>query len=285
MDRRRRLLNSREATTRKILETSAGRNSAEVWSKVRVADVLNLDSSGLSSNLFGYGLRAHFDFVVVDADHMPLFAVEFDGPLHNEPSSASNDQKKNAICDAMQFPLARVRDEHIFRQARGIDYVTWLTEVYFAFQALIDAQEAGHIPADEILDPMLMMSVPNLPARFPLWLSAIARVRLQSKQRAGRLWHPVPFSLTGEDALGTSSCMAILVRGDGTLFATTGSIYMRRFGVAGREAAEEIAVVNLERLEEDASQTITPSALRADVLAFLRRNPSVSCHGSVRRTV
>lgn len=279
MDRRRKLLNSSEAATRRILQASADRNAAEVWPKVRIADVLDLNRSGLTNELFRYGLQAHFDFVVVGDGDMPLFAVEFDGPGHEAPAAASNDLKKNAICQAMTFPLARVRDEHLFQKARGIDYVTWLTEVYFTYQWLGAAQDAGQIPGDEPLDPMLVMSLPNLRPQFPLWLSAGARVRLQAKHRAGLIWHPVPFCLVGEDASGTSSCMAILVRTEGKFLTSTGSIYMRRFGVSGLEASEEIAVVNIERMVEVDHRVIDTHELRATLLDFIRRHPESSCHG------
>jgi hypothetical protein len=52
MDRRRKLFNFHEVVTRKILGVAAGRNCAEVFSKVRVADVLSLDGSGIGRDLY-----------------------------------------------------------------------------------------------------------------------------------------------------------------------------------------------------------------------------------------
>jgi hypothetical protein len=97
-DRRKRVLNRSEAATRKILSSAAEKNGAEVHAKMRVADVLDIDRSGLDSDLYGYALRAHFDFVVADATDKALFAVEFDGPHHGSDAKArTNDAKKNAI--------------------------------------------------------------------------------------------------------------------------------------------------------------------------------------------
>src|SRR3954467_640172 len=93
-------------------------------------------------------------------------AVEFDGPGHRDVDARVTDRKKNELCEAMEFPLSRVRDEHVFGNARGIDYFRWLTEV-FAYEALARAQESGHFPKDEPLDPMMFIKIPALRGRSP----------------------------------------------------------------------------------------------------------------------
>ena len=84
------VINFQEAATRRILLKTATRYGAEVFAKMRVADVLGIEGSGLDAALYSYALRAHFDFVVVDEKFLPLFAVEFDGPSHQEALTMSD---------------------------------------------------------------------------------------------------------------------------------------------------------------------------------------------------
>ncbi|MFN2421640.1 MAG: DUF2726 domain-containing protein [Gemmatimonadota bacterium] len=273
VDRRKKVINFREAVTRKILTAAAERHGAQVLSKVRLADVLQIDHSGLEGDLYSFALKAHFDCVVADENWMPLFAVEFDGPHHElDERARNNDKKKNKICEQLEFPLARVRDEHIFQKARGIDYLTWLTELYFAFQALIDAQDAGSIPPDDPLDPMLFMSIPDIPGRFPLFISALARVRLQRLHEQGLITAPAPFHLDGDSQSGTSESIAAVTVPNGRILRSSASIYLWGFGVSPSEAAEEIAVVSLAKLALTSSQNagITPRQFRTEIIQFLR---------------
>lgn len=42
-----------------------------------MADVLQIEGSGVSNEEYGYALKAHFDFVVADLDSTAEFLVEF----------------------------------------------------------------------------------------------------------------------------------------------------------------------------------------------------------------
>jgi hypothetical protein len=84
------------------LKPAADRYGGEVYRKVRIADVIDIEA--LPFNLGGYALTAHFDFVVADGAHMPQFAVEFDGPGH----STTNDAKKDELCRLTDLALFRV---------------------------------------------------------------------------------------------------------------------------------------------------------------------------------
>lgn len=284
MDRRKKLVNFHEAVTRKILRAAAEKNGAEVWPKLRIADVLNLERSGLDNDLFSFALKAHFDFVVVDQEHLPLFAVEFDGPHHDsEPRARINDMKKNAVCEKLDFPIARVRDEHLFQKARGVDYLTWLTEIFFSFQSLVEAQEKGLLPDDEPLDPMSFLSNPNIPGAFPLFISAHARSRLIALNKRGVLSAPAPLDLRGDDADGRTTCISVVTAGRGELLFATSSIYLRGFGVAPFEAAAEIAAVNLASLADEFSRTregaLSPEDVRALLVDFLRSHRATVMDG------
>lgn len=77
-----RLLNRSEAVTNERLRSVCVEHAVSVHAKVRVADILPIEGSGIDDRAYSFALKSHFDFVVVDDTFLPLFAVEFDGPLH-----------------------------------------------------------------------------------------------------------------------------------------------------------------------------------------------------------
>ena len=276
MDCRKKLVNTHEAATKRILDVAAGRNNASVYAKIRIADALNTERSGISSDLYSYGLKAHFDFVVADAADMALFAVEYDGPTHFDAATIARDRMKNELCERLGMPLARVRDEHIFKQARGIDYLTWLSEFYFAFQSLLRAQERGDFPVDEPPDPMLFFSNPHISGRFPLFVSAHARISLRKLHSNKLIREAVPMVLRGDDRAGRTNVLLLLLLADGSIVTSQSAIYLRSFGIAPAEAAEEIAIVNLESLVREHVERRRPGLsvrdARRAVIEFLRNH-------------
>jgi uncharacterized protein DUF2726 len=66
-----RLLNQSEKETYTILGQLTGEWGAHTFPKVRLADVLPIESSGISNDLYGFALQSHFDFVVTDYDFLP----------------------------------------------------------------------------------------------------------------------------------------------------------------------------------------------------------------------
>jgi hypothetical protein len=280
MDRRKKIINFHEGVTHKLLTDAAQKNGAQVFSKIRIADVLNIDHSGLDNDHFGFALKAHFDFVVADGDHVPLFAVEFDGPHHERyERSKLNDKRKNLICEYLDFPLARVRDEHLFQRARGVDYLTWLTELFFSFQMLVEAQKSGQLPWDHPLDPMSFMSNPNIAGRFPLFISADARIRLQQLYKMRVLGSSMPLYFCNTNGNDRDMCIAIVPTTTSSYLVTVASIYLRGFGIAPSEAAEEIATVNLARIAEEYRETnegmLSSIDLRKTIVNFLRQGGPV----------
>src|SRR5262245_17813597 len=91
------LLNTSERITYGRLRGVCDRRAAEVYAKVRLADVLPIEGSGLRVALYDFALQAHYDFVVTGSDQVPLFAVEFDGPQHGESPQMERDAKKEEL--------------------------------------------------------------------------------------------------------------------------------------------------------------------------------------------
>jgi hypothetical protein len=54
------------------LRTVCELHFAEVYAKVRLADVLPIEGSGLSEAIYGFSLQSHYDFVVRGRDQAPL---------------------------------------------------------------------------------------------------------------------------------------------------------------------------------------------------------------------
>jgi hypothetical protein len=119
MDRRRALLvNIGEAETDAVLQEVAEKPEVRVFAKPRLADVLNIERSGLSDDLYRYALKAHLDFVVAQqSDGRVHFAVEFDGPYHQDSAVAQrNDAMKNEICERLGLPLLRIDADFLHGQ-------------------------------------------------------------------------------------------------------------------------------------------------------------------------
>ena len=123
---------------------------------MRLKDVLPIDGSGVSDADYHFSLQAHFDFVVVDKDTRPLFAVEFDGRHHNDPVQAARDTRKNSLCETFELGLLRSNSRYLDSKFRDMDLLTYFVEVWFMREAFDEAQRAGAVPYDEGFDPWLV---------------------------------------------------------------------------------------------------------------------------------
>jgi hypothetical protein len=150
MDRRRPLLvNIGEVEAHEVLRAAAERNHVDVFAKVRIADALNIDHSGLSDRDYRYALRAHFDFLVVDAERVPQFAVEFDEPHHDtDEATIARDRMKDSIADRLGLAVIRIGVDFL-RTVGRFSLLGWLIDLWFLQRAFDDAQERGEVPYDE----------------------------------------------------------------------------------------------------------------------------------------
>ena len=156
-NRLKRIENKQEEITHEILNDIAKEYEARVFTKIRIADVLDIENSGISDKEYKYALMAHFDFVVSDYDSMPKFAVEFDGLQHKTDASAiRRDELKNGICRKFDLPLLRITSEYFEKIGKFPTILSWITELYFIREAFDIAQDKGKIPFDE---PWMWFSV------------------------------------------------------------------------------------------------------------------------------
>jgi hypothetical protein len=142
--------NKQEKRTREILDDIASQYDARIFSKIRVADTLIIENSGLPKDEYSYALKAHFDCVVVNKDSIAEFAVEFDGLQHKfDTKSIHRDELKNNICRKLNFPLLRITSEYFEKIGRFPTILSWITELYFLQKLFYAAQDEGEIPQDE----------------------------------------------------------------------------------------------------------------------------------------
>ena len=126
-----RLLNTPERITYARLSEVCARHVTEVHAKVRLADVLPIEASGLSEALYEFALQAHYDFVVTGRDQVPLFAMEFDGPQHGHSPQAERDADKDELSCRFRLPLMRVHAEDLCRTEWQLDRLTESIERWF----------------------------------------------------------------------------------------------------------------------------------------------------------
>jgi hypothetical protein len=69
------LLNYSEAHTDESLRAVCDAYGARVFPKVRVADVLPIEHSGISDDLYRYALQGHFDFVAAEQSSVTVHGV------------------------------------------------------------------------------------------------------------------------------------------------------------------------------------------------------------------
>jgi len=265
-----RLLNFHEEVTHLRLRHACEQHNARVYAKVRIADTLPIDGSGISDEQYSFALRAHFDFVVTDSFHSPLFAVEFDGPSHETENQQRLDSLKNALCDRFELPLLRVKAQHLVTKFRNFDLLSWIVETWFLADAFNDAQASGIVPYDEPFDPMMFSSLPGRNERFPMWLSVELRIKIQRLSKAGKCLDPVPSEWIGKDNDGTYRGITwIRVTEDSGVCAHS-AMRSQQFPIVTSELLSEILVFEIHgKLEEILEGTDTPEP-RRDIYARLK---------------
>lgn len=193
------LLNYSELVTDQRLREICEEFDAHVFPKVRVADVLKIEHSGIPVDLYRYALQAHFDFVVTDSKHLPLFAVEFDGPAHSEHDAKCRDKMKKDICQRLEFSLLRINERYLSSDFSNWDLIRWFCTVFFVKQAWDKDVESGQIsPDDSVFDPMFV-SVKTKSGWRSLELERTARAKLSELFREGKIPLHIPSWVIARD--------------------------------------------------------------------------------------
>jgi len=215
------LLNRSKEVVNTRLQAVAEEHGSHVFPKVRLADILPIEGSGIADDLYRFALQAHFDFIVTNDDLLPLFAVEFDGPDHEASEQQHRDARKNALAERFTLPLLRVRSAHVFRTYDGWDLLSWIVDVWFLQREADRLYEEGHLPPDFDFDPALIVFSPGKKRRFPYWLGLDGQLGIHRLHKEGMCCDSVPSLLIGTDdgqtcrgmaAIRTAAELAVSVR-------------------------------------------------------------------------
>lgn len=236
-----RLMNKSEEQTNTILRPLTEEWGSHTFPKVRLADILPIENSGISSDLYHFALQSHFDFVVTDDDLQPLFAIEFDGDSHDSKLQQRRDMRKDSLCERFQLPLLRINSLYLNESFRRMDMLSWFVNYWFAQRMIDGAYESGDIPADAYVDPMLIVTLPGTKQKFPLWLTAEVRTAFNRYCEKGLSIDPGPSSFIGVDANGAHRAIVYLAitENEGLLVET--AMRAQRFNVPCAEILEAIA--------------------------------------------
>lgn len=253
MDRRTPLLVNRfEVATDAALNEAAANAGVRVCMKVKVSDVLDVRSSGLTDEEFDYVCKAHFDFVITDEpESVPLFAVEFDGPSHRTSNAVMRrDEMKDRIAERLGLRVLRIDSEFLQRRER-FTLVGLLVEVWAADRAFTEAQNRGDIPHDE---PFCYFSVlepgPGAGSRWAFSIDSPARDLMADVHRRGlaQTWVPEErYNGWSYEGISTVAAYATLQLRDETFVIGRASLknFGRFGGITATELVRDLAVADL----------------------------------------
>lgn len=240
------LQNKYEKLTNDYVDEVCKRYGALTYAKVRLADVFKIEGSGISNELYSYALKAHFDTIVYDSDLLPLFAVEFDGSTHIfDQKQIDNDLKKNTLCEELGLPLLRISSDHLNKEHRGTNLLSWFIEVWFASQWFYKAQEEGKFSYEEPFLPMSFQSIPGKDREFPLWLSRSARGKIASLNMKGHLEDFSPTAVVWMGQNNDYHCLAWIVVKDSRVVFTKNTMKGQQFPAPIQDLLEDITVLDL----------------------------------------
>lgn len=267
-----RILNLHEEATHLRLREACEANDAHVFAKVRVADVLPIENSGIDDMLYRFALQSHFDFVIADRTHTPLFAVEFDGPSHQESAQRERDERKDFLCERFSFPLLRVNSRYLSRKYRDMDLLTWFVDVWFCQKWFEEAQASGQVPRDEPFMPQSFVTLPGHKHRFPLWLSAAVRGRIQKLFFDGKVLDLVPSQIIAVDTRGNYHALSFLrIDTERGVMAQTG-MRSQNFPVSECDALDEIVTnelfANVQEALAEPEKAVPASEIRTRIALF-----------------
>ncbi|MBB5366316.1 DUF2726 domain-containing protein [Deinococcus humi] len=268
-----RFFNRSEEATNSELYALAQKLGLRLQPKAKLSDVFKIDNSGISDEEFRYALMAHFDFLVMDEDWMPLFVVEFDGPTHQSSEQIERDKKKDKLCKQFGLSILRIDSKFIRTEVRQMSLLAWLCKIWLFERDFSQAQEQGAIPSDE---PFLWFSVMSeeagQPVTYPYDISLPSRLYLIELFKASKTRSSAPLITTYETAdVVYAECFFRLT--DDLVAMSQSSVKQFKFrGIAPCEVAEELAVIqiaeNIKEIFQGRAEAMPMSHARARLSAI-----------------
>jgi hypothetical protein len=239
------ILDFYESSTHIRLRKVCEEYGASVFPKVRLADILPIENSGIPQDEYRFALQAHFDFIISDNKLMPLFAVEFDGNSHKSHTQQRRDAIKNKLCARFQLPLLRINSRHLVQKYRNMDILSWLVAVWFLQMDFDRQQQAGNIPFDESFDPFMIIAMAGARDKFPFWVSGPLRIKIQNLCQAGKCKDFAPSEVIGVDSNGNYHALGWLRISDDTAVLAETGMRSQQFPIILSDILGELLVYEL----------------------------------------
>ena len=182
---KRRLSNLSEQRLYQEIVGTVAEYRAEIYRKVRIADVVDIGSLPTRS-IGSYALQAHFDICVCDENQIPEFVIEFDGGAHDP----RNDEKKNRIAIAADLAMFRIDETLLDRAQREMTFLQYLVHTWFLGKEFHRMREVGELSAEEpfVMSGFLKPDARNIfDSAFDFRGPAIGKLRLVMRQEG--LWN------------------------------------------------------------------------------------------------
>lgn len=263
------ILNKSELVVDSKLEKVCSAWDARVFAKVRLADVFPISGSGISDTDYSYALKAHFDFVATEASTEPLFAVEYDGPLHSAEIQRARDVRKDFLCEFFSLPLLRVKSNHLHRY-RSLDLMSWFVDAWFLERAFDEAQERGDIPWEEGFGPMSFMSVDG--KDYPFWLAKDVQLEILALRKAGKIASDIQNLFIGSDKLQNTRAITALQVGNGEYVTARTAVKKQLFPVPVGDLVEQLVLFEvhseIEKFLEGRSRLYTRQQVEDQLRSF-----------------
>jgi len=166
-----RLFNTSEYKTNKILETALRGTGYTVRPELALNKVLQIDEDEVLSKPERNTLSSSsFDNVIYNAESWPEFAVEFDGPHHHQDAKQrASDIRKNLLCQKARFLLLRIGDEFLteYEKTTLLEYliqrfVAWkkdqsqISAAQEEIGSYLAARGATELDYESLDDPLIM---------------------------------------------------------------------------------------------------------------------------------
>lgn len=113
--KKQRILNASETRTEDVLRVSLAGSGYRVFARLPLGKVIQREQhESLPQSDRKFLLASELDFVVANAESVPEFVVEFDGPCHrSDEKQAARDVRKNRLCSLAELPLWRITDTEL----------------------------------------------------------------------------------------------------------------------------------------------------------------------------
>lgn len=110
--RKKYLLSKNEYAFYRILKNKCDENKLLICPKVRLEDIVEVNTKQNINKYRGYIRSRHIDFIICDDKLNVLCAIELDDSSHNTSKAKRVDEFKNKLFETVKLPLYRIRTSY-----------------------------------------------------------------------------------------------------------------------------------------------------------------------------